>query len=529
MDLIAFLVMAGIIAFYFFSLPANGVIYWSDASRNALNGAFVHDFLREMPLRRPIDFALDYYRQWPALTILFYPPLFHVALAAADFIFGVSESSALLTACLFFLALGWGAYRLSRRWLEPLGSLAVAILTIGTPEMSFWGQQVMLDVPACTFMMWASVYLFAYLETKSRPALFVMVLFFVLAIYTKYNSAFFAAPIVAAILAAAGWRAVLDRRLWQAVAFGTVLMLPLVAIFFAFGRYNLEQAASVPTAINPRWSIASWTYYASVLPASVTWPLLVLALLFIVCLSFRSFRLARPDLVFLAVWVASGYAFYSIVAVKEPRYDLFAVYPIALAGILFIDRALSRFNWRPAISLILAATLLVFSHSKRPAPYVTGMREAADFIAKAAPQDSNVAFWGRWDGSFIFDMRAYADRPDLGVLRMDKLLLTDVVVSFDLGMKDKRLTQDQIIKAFRDYHVQYVVFQNGFRDDIDSVKTLDSLLRSDLFEPVSDIKMTANYRFSYITDLAIYRFRETPAPGRVLPPVEIKLLGKSLN
>lgn len=529
LDIVVFLVIAGIVSFYYVSMPKNGVIWWSDASRNALNGAFVLDFLKTIPIHRPVDYAYDYYRQWPALTILFYPPLYYVALAATYAVFGVSEASALITASLFLLALGWGAYRLSRRWLGEMASLAVAVLTIGTPEMSFWGKQVMLDVPSCAFLVWSSVCLFRYLDTRSQRALYASVLFLALAIYTKYNSAFFAASIVAAILAERGWRAVLDRLLWQAALFGAVLMAPLIAIFLAFSRYNLEQAASVPTAISPRWSIAGWTYYASVLPGSVTWPLIVLALMFAITQFWRRFRLPPVDLVFFGAWLAAGYAFYSLVAVKEPRYDLFAVYPIVLAAVLFLDRLLAPSCWRSLVPLAIAAAIAVTSQLYKPAPYVTGMREAADAVAKAAAQDSNVAFWGRWDGSFIFDLRAYGGRPDLGVLRLDKLLLSDVVVSFDLGMKDNGLEPDQIIEALRALHIQYVVYQTGFRTDIDSVRTLGALLETDRFDRVSDIKMTANYPFSYVTDLVIYRFREPPAPGRVLPPVEIKLLGKSLN
>jgi hypothetical protein len=529
LDILAFLLIAVVVAFYYASMPKNGVIWWSDASRNALNGAFVLDFVKAMPIHRPVEYAYDYYRQWPALTILFYPPLYYVALAATYAVFGVSEASALLAASLFLLALGWGAYRLSCRWLGEIASLAVAVLTIGTPEMAYWGRQVMLDVPSYAFLVWSAVFLFRHLDARSQRALYAAVLFLVLAIYTKYNSAFFAAAILAAILAERGWRAVLDRKLWQAALFGAVLMIPLVAIFLAFGRYNLEQAASVPTAISPRWSIAGWTYYASVLPGSVTWPVISLFLLFAAGQFWSRFRLPLVDLVFFGAWLAAGYAFYSLVAVKEPRYDLFAVYPIVLGAVLAIDRALSQLAWRSVIPLVLAAGTLVWSQVEKPAPYVTGMREAADAVAKAAAQDSNVAFWGKWDGSFIFDLRAYGGRPDLGVLRLDKLLLSDVVVSFNLGMKDKGLTADQIVEAFRAYHIQYVVFHAGFRTDIDSVKTMQALLDTDRFERMSDVEMRADYPFQYITDLVIYRFREPPAPGRVLPPVEVKLLGKSLN
>jgi hypothetical protein len=53
--------LATVIATYIY-LPKHGDIYWSDAARHALNGAFGLDLLRAAPLRHPADFAYDYYR-----------------------------------------------------------------------------------------------------------------------------------------------------------------------------------------------------------------------------------------------------------------------------------------------------------------------------------------------------------------------------------------------------------------------------------------------------------------------------------
>jgi 4-amino-4-deoxy-L-arabinose transferase-like glycosyltransferase len=526
----AFAFLFAIIAVLYVNLRAGGTIWWSDAARNALNGAFVLDFARDMPIGNPVGFAYDYYRQWPALTILFYPPLFYAALAAVYATLGVSESSAVITALLFLLALGWGAYRLSNRWLSPLSSIAAAILTVGIPEMAYWGQQAMLDVPSYALSMWCAVYLFRYIDTDRQSMLLTSVVFLVLAIWTKYNAAIFAAPMAIALLSARGWRVLAHRHVWRSAALGIVLLAPLIAIFVAFSRYNLQQAASESTNKAARWSVAGWTYYASVIPASVTWPVLILGLAYIAAaLARRRFRMDRTAGLFLTAWIVSGYAFYALVAVKEPRYDLFAVYPVAIAAVLFIDRSLQGLVWRWVPALGLAISVLVAGQIIRPAPYVTGMREAADLAAKLAPRDSNVAFWGRWDGSFIFDMRAYEARPDLGVLRLDKLLLSDVAVKLELGVKDNDMTADQILDAFRAYHVQYVVFQTGFHDDISSVGLMATLLQSDKFAPVESIRIAANYPFSYLTELRVYRFEESVQGGRVLPPVEIKMIGKSLH
>ena len=90
-------------------LPKHGDIWWPDASRHALNGAFVLDFLNQLPLRHPVDFAYAYYRQYPALTIGFYPPLFSVALAGFYALFRVCEAAALLCELAFLLLLACGA------------------------------------------------------------------------------------------------------------------------------------------------------------------------------------------------------------------------------------------------------------------------------------------------------------------------------------------------------------------------------------------------------------------------------------
>jgi len=48
----------------------NGDFWWSDSSRHALNGAFVKDFITAMPWHEPKAWAIDYYLQYPSLTIL---------------------------------------------------------------------------------------------------------------------------------------------------------------------------------------------------------------------------------------------------------------------------------------------------------------------------------------------------------------------------------------------------------------------------------------------------------------------------
>jgi hypothetical protein len=525
---IFFLGLLTLVAGMYVSLPKHGDIWWSDASRNALNGAFVLDFLRAAPFRHPVEFAYDYYRQWPALTILFSPPLFYVVLAGVYAALGVSEASALIVEFAFLFLLAWGAFRLSRRWLDPLPASAVVLLLIGAPQLAFWGQQIMLDVPAYAFIVWGADFFVGYLRTRAKAPLYLVVVCLVAAIYTKYNAVFFTVVFALTVLYARGWSVFRDGSVWRATALGIGLLLPVVILFFAFASYDLEQAASMPGS-PARWSAESLSYYARILPTVFSWPTVVLACLYtITSLWMPALRPARMEAVFLVAWVVVGYVFYSMIAVKEPRHILFITYPFALAAVLLLVRLLPQVMFRSALILTLAGGVLVQTLVSATVPFVTGMRQAAELVARIAPPDTNVGFWGSRDGTFVYAMRAYTGRRDLGIVRIDKLLFRDLAVYFEHGFQEKGMEPAEITNVLAKLHVQYVVLETGFHDDVPAVQNLEAALASDKFTEVERVPMYANYRDAIVGELIVYRLKQNVPPGRVAPPMEIRLLGQSL-
>jgi hypothetical protein len=494
-----------------------------------MNGAFILDFLHQLPLWHPIEFAYDYYRQYPALTIGFYPPLFSVALAAFYALFGVSEATALLCELAFLFLLGCGAYRLSRHWLDPGSALGATLMVIGAPELLFWGQQIMLDVPAYALLIWAAEFYLRYLKGEPNRWLYLAVLFAVAAVYTKYQAIFFVAVMGVVLPCARGWRVLFDRSVFCAAILGTLLLLPIVAIFFIFAGYNLQQAAATPVAASTVGGGAALTYYAAALPAVLSWPTVLLACGYLVLLPFMpALRLNRADMSFLVAWVVIGYAFYSAIAVKEPRFILFITYPLPVAAVLLLDRLFVRVPWRSLVVLALAIGVFATSLITRPVPYVTGLRESAEIVAGLAPPDTNVAFWGHLDGAFIYAMRANSGRPDLGVVRLDKIMFHDVAIFFEAGLKENDLTPERLTDKITNLHAQYVVVQTGYIADHPVVKALEAAVHSDKFTEIQRIAMSSNYQFTDISELVIYRLVADVPHSRVSPPLEIKLLGKTL-
>ncbi|HTT84139.1 MAG TPA: hypothetical protein VMF67_11710, partial [Rhizomicrobium sp.] len=273
---------------------------------------------------------------------------------------------------------------------------------------------------------------------------------------------------------------------------------------------------------------AGLTYYLRAMPGMLSWPIVALGVAYLAGVWFLPrLRLPRADAVFLSLWVGLGYVFYTMIALKEPRHILFITYPIVLTAVLLLDRLLEVRLWRDVLTLGVAGSVLAISAVTSPAPHVTGMRQAAVDVARIAPPETNVAFWGRLDGTFIFAMRAYAHRPDLGVIRLDKLLLGDVAISLDRGFTQRDLSPKQIAQQLHDLHVQYVVAQTHYEDQLRVINALNAALHSGKFRKVETIPMSANYPYTYITELAIYRAVAPVPRGRIAPRLDVKVINKS--
>jgi hypothetical protein len=155
----------------FFTAPMDGDFWWSDAPRHAMDGLFMRDLLLAHPFHHPAAWAIGYYVRHPALTILFYPPLFPTVEAGFFLVFGASHACTQVTVACFILLLGTAAYGLARMMLPRLAALGCALLVIGAPEAAFWGRQVMLDVPAYALGTAAAYCLAQYLR-EGRPGFF---------------------------------------------------------------------------------------------------------------------------------------------------------------------------------------------------------------------------------------------------------------------------------------------------------------------------------------------------------------------
>lgn len=507
-------------AIYFFTSPHDGNFWWSDASRHAMDGIFYADFFKALPLTDPKQYSFDYYSRYPALTILFYPPLFAVIEAAFFTVFGHTHAVAQITVTFFVFILGLGAYHLAKRHLSSTQALAVTLIFLGSNEIAFWGRQVMLDIPAYAFLLWAAIAYLKYTDTQRNIFLYLGTALFAMGIYTKLNIAFMAPVFFAAITLKLGKKVLNKHILISAILF-TISMLPWLFITLKFGKVNIDAVAGgqVDHELS-RTSLENWTYYAKLIPEQIGLIPTALCSLYILFITVRKdWQSNKIDVFFIISWLIFGYIVFSLITLKESRHDIFILYPVALCSVLFIEKSVKSRTISNTTSSLLAAGLFAKSLFFTDIPYVNGYKEAAENIARTIPANSTVLFSGYRDGSFIFNIKTYQDRPDISVLRADKLLLK-VAIKREMGVEEKKLSESEIINIINKNGVTYLVVDPEFWIDLPIMQKLQKVLTYPQFQKIQTINIESN---KPIKDKQLVIYKNTGNIEKRTGPITIEI------
>ncbi len=490
-DTVCLLLLGVAVLLLFLTSPRAGNFWWSDAPRHAMDGVFYYDLARALPFSHPKQWAMDYYLQYPALSVLFYPPLFPLVEAVFFGLFGVSNAVAQLTVSAFLLATACGAYFLTRQWVSRTAAFATALLFIGTPGMALWGRQVMLEVPAFAFVMWSAYFLFRYLRTRKPLDLYLMVLLVLAGVYTKQTIIFISFAYLLTLLFVE--RATLFRRreIWWSAALFTVGIVPLALFTWFWGRLNVQQFYGGAWVEYSRSTLSGWAYVARQWPYQMTWIVVALATLYCVgAVVWKGWRLAAPVLFFLAAWLITGYVFFSVIAIKSRRYVIFLIFSVVFLAVLAIVKSLpSRIG--PYIAIALAIGVFAHTLLTDPVPYVSGYRDAAQYVCTVAPPNSIVLFSGLRDGSFIFNVKSMRCN-NLAVIRADKLLLRVPEDRRLFGVTELGVTESQFRDMLQRYGVRYIVLEPNFWMDLKSMQMLVRILHQDQFRLLTTVPVVSN-------------------------------------
>ncbi len=325
-----------------------------------------------------------------------------------------------------------------------------------------------------------------------------------------------------------------DRHGWIAAALFTLGLLPVAALTLKFGAANVQSVVGIADSAVSRRSLAGWLWYARELPGQLGWPLLAAALLGILTAAAAGRhdaeaarrQLTPADRVLLIGWFVLGYLFFSAIDLKEARHSTLILPPLLIAAGLAADRLLPGRAAAPA-ALLLAAVTAYGTWRDAPVPSIAGYREAAEWIARAAPRGAVIVFSGNRDGSFIFNLRAIEGRDDVTTLRADKLLL-EVAVRRELGVTQHDLSEPEIAALLDRYGVSHVVAQVDFWTDLAVMARLQAVLRSAQFEEVARIPVIANLP-TEDKELRIYRNTHDIADAAAEIRLNLPIIGRSVQ
>ena len=523
-DIICLALLALAVALLFRTSPTAGDFWWSDAPRHAMDGVFYHDLAHDLPITHLKRWAMDYYLRYPAIVVLFYPPVFALVEAIFYTIFGVSHVTAQLTVSFFFLFAACGAYFLTRQWVGKVAAFATALLFIGTPCMALWGRQVMLEIPTFASLIWSSYFFFRYLDSRRAHHLYLTIALVLVALYTKQTVVFIVAAYLLTLYLVDGNGLFRRREFWWAAGSFAVGVIPLAVVTLLWGRLNLQTVAGGGWVEYSRLSLSGWLYVARQWPHQVGWPVVILGIAYCAgAIIWKKWRLSSPILFFLTVWLLTGYIFFTLIALKLQRHTLFLTFTIVCFAVLAIIRILPA-SVASCGAVIFAA--FVFSHTLlvEHVPSVSGYRTAAQYICSIAPPDSVILFSGLRDGSFIFNVKSTPQCKNTTIIRADKLLLSVPEDRRLFGVTELGVSEAGFRDMLRRYDVRFVVLEPNFWNDLRSMRMLVSVLHESQFKLLRTIPVSGDHEPTE-SHLEIYQNLGPAATGENVLRVELPAFG----
>jgi 4-amino-4-deoxy-L-arabinose transferase-like glycosyltransferase len=313
-----------------------------DAAHTIMDGFFFRDLMTDLPMN-PAAYTLDYYRQYPALGFLFWPPLFPFVLGIAFFIGGLDIRLAHWCLMGFGWLLAVMTYLIARRKLSRTMSVLAALVIVTTPIVGRQFNILMREVPALAMAM-ATFYLYLrFVETPSWKRSVGLAVVGAAALYTK-QTILFIYPVLA-IDALWNRRHLLrDKRLWTAVGLMAVLAAPLVLFTLTVAKVNLDQSLGSDPKLNmlgvDRWNLVAWTYYPLALFRILNPVILVLCALALLY-AIRSRQFLRENVLWVS-WIVVWLAVFSWILAKETRHTLLWTPGWCMLAVLYLNELRSR-------------------------------------------------------------------------------------------------------------------------------------------------------------------------------------------
>ncbi|MES2664101.1 MAG: hypothetical protein V4629_12455 [Pseudomonadota bacterium] len=432
-----------------------------DGAHHVMDGIFFHDLFLDLPWKDPIGYTYEYYRQYPALGFIFWPPFFPFIEGIGFHLGGVHLQTALWTMAVFGMVFAASILTLLRPLLGfPLAWISTVFIISAPTLLPYW-QSVMLEIPVIALMVTWVLSWKHWINKPNANRVALVVFVGLCLIYTKQTGAI---VVIAAFFATCIWHR--HALFNKATVIGAIIFilgaLPLIFWTLSFGYSNIEQSIGDNTESImagyqglERFSREAWTFYPQVawqmIPIFLK-PGIVLALIAIV----SSLSFWRNHHIYI-LWT---FVFYILFSYFDNRSERFAVliWPaiaiLSIAGWMWLAEKIVKFVFKNARSkiyfvvpftLILMTVLLATSvlqlQQAVAAPF-KGERGIAPLVMEIQPSASpaNVMYLGKFRQLFVYYLRVQDSARRRYLLQGE-----DILAAYPWP------------KALKDFHVEYVI------------------------------------------------------------------------
>jgi 4-amino-4-deoxy-L-arabinose transferase-like glycosyltransferase len=502
-----------------------------DMARYVMNGVLLRDFLVDLPLTAPLEWAQRYYAKYPALSLGHHPVVPAMAEAAFYLVFGISIFSAQLsTLCALALTIAFW-FRLILETYDLRTAVFATLLLVSIPGLLPLFQIALSEPYALCLITMSLYYMHRYCTTERRRDAIAFGISVVLSIYAKQLAAFLFPVYAFQFVNRFGLRALFQRSTVIAAVLIGACMVPIVPLTLTYSPFNVMLVSEFSQPGGRVSGHRLWLFVSRLWSGQlhVSLPLLALS---VVSMVFIVLRMDRRSL-WLLWWIAVVYVQQVLLGIANERFMLYWLPAFCALGAAAPLATPAR--WRPAWAVLLTAAIgyqfLSETWSTRRAGFrplgATGYEDAARYVT-GQPLGDTILYSAAIDtGYFVFFVRKHDPNRERIVLRADKVLTTSRMRYLDVGRRIA--SREEILPIMKRYGVGYVVIEDRPYPD-GPLRWLQEIVQTPEFERRRRFAIESDDRRMKGATLSVYEYRgRTPAETDASLAIDMPVVAKSIE
>lgn len=467
-----------------------------DEMSHAMNGVFFRDFIVDFPWRHPMQYVIEYYAKYPAISFPHWPPLFHFIESLFFLVLGLAPWVSRLSVLSFALMAAYFWYRIAER-LGPEYRAFLSTLTIAcVPFILLYERVAMLEIPSLATCLATIYFWMKFQDSGRRRDLWAIAGFAIMSFLISQKAIFLLVFLALYCLVERPYRLLKRIDVWLAMFISFLAVLPWYVVASKTLTQFLARAIgnhSSSYLTHP----ATYVFYLRQIYLQLGPILLGLACVGLVVALLRRTKSHR----FLVTWIFAGYFCFTFIREKDPRHTMICIPPLLYLAFVAIDTILVRRVWALVVSSALTFGLLI-NGLRTPRPIVQGAREAAHFVL-SQPDSDIIYYQGRLNGDFIFFARKF-DPQKMHMVVRDKMIVdrSNVPPLVPVSMP---AVEQQVVNFIQTWGIRYAVVEEP--DLFASFGPVHQVFHSPQFELVRTFPVYKNSPDVSVRQIEVFRYR----------------------